>query len=529
MLHLLVLLGGLTAVYWAMGRSPAALATVTLLGLSQFLAEVLTRIWHNALLPGVALLFLALLHRASTARDRAQSRALLLAWALLGLMLQLHVLSVAYAVPLGLLQLAVWRRTRFRGHGLTGLLAWAAVLGLLAWWGVALSGLDWNQVAALRAARGEARPVAEALGRLPRLLASAWSGPATWGLGWVVLAAAAVGLVIGLGALRQRPVPLAGIVAVQVLAGLPVTLVLTGVDVVPRYYTACVPGIIVLAGTALGRLPRAAGGAAVALAVALGLAGGWLQWPTERGEPVHTDASFTLSEQSALLTALDAGWSISATDLERRVHSPAFGGLGALRYLAWAGGLGERPASSALGADEELTVVPAGFPEPALPTERRRIEGGSGRALFLIRHPRRVAPEDVRIRLGRSPCPLRIPFHWSHLERDELAPFGLSPGFQVERCRAGAARSAPLDIEVSRVSGHGPLVLVLAWFDVSGRRPSQAALIATDARGDPVDITRLTGELGRNHAVFTIQPPPGGAGLRLQVAPVDTLALLDLY
>ena len=534
-LHTLLVLLGIGLVYAALLPrigTGAALLAAWLLGTSQWLTQVMVRVWHNAMLPGVALCFLALLVwglGAATARRR--SWALAGAWLLLLLLMLLHVVSVAYGATLVGVHALVLRRDGRAGGWRPLAVATVVAGGLLVGYCLVLAGLDWAQVGQLRADRlggGLLQGAGAVLGALPEYLTSGWSDPGPKLLLAVgVLLAGATGAVDGL---RRRDV-LTGVLVLQVLLGVAVAAVMAGLSVAPRYFNAIVPAAYVLAALGLPRLGLLHARAlpiALGAAVALALWGGWLQWPIPASGVDRTHATPSLSEQRTLVGELDERWQLSYRALEQRVHGPILGGLTAFRYLAWVRGLPERTSAGTLPPTEDILVGPEGFPEPASALARLTIDGGSHRRLALVRFERRFDPTEPVVTVGGRPCPIALPYRWSHLVATELEPFGIRPGFDLAQC-GSTGPLGRLTVALPRLRGEGPLHVHLDWFDVASRYADVATLVARDASGRVLDVERLGGEMLEGVAVFRLTPPPAGGALTIELGPVQTLAVVDVY
>ena len=531
--HVLALCVGLLLLFLALegaGSVAAAMTGCLLLAASPYVAQVMVRVWHNALLPGVALIWWFLVWRGVTAPKPAErARALAGAWLATALMLQLHVVSVAYAAVLAAVQLMAWRADRLAGGR-----AWAAVsglvcAGLLTGYLWALIDLDPGQIERLRASRTGGFALGTALWHLPEHLGSAWAGPYASGVvRWATFGALLFGAWTAARGLRE-PWGLGQLALVQLGVGLLVVGLLAGLSAAPRYYNGVMPAVFILItiGLAHGleRAPAKAGWGVATVALALCVWGGWLGWP-RGGDDDRTHATPTLLEQRAILTELDSRWGFTLRTLDARAHGPIRGGLSAMRYLAHVQGLTGAWRAPRLADGEDVQIGPRGFPSPSTALETVELPSAD-RTLVLVRHRRRVPLGTARKRVGGRPCPIALPYHWSHLTAAELAPFGIRPGFDLERCRAGVPRSTPLVIDVPRLLGDGALYVLLQWYDVAGKRASKATLEAS-AAGASLPVERLEGEMFDGLALFRVPSPPA-TGLTLTVGPLDTLAVVDVY
>ncbi len=529
--HVILLVIGLLMVWTpleALAGAWGALAIGLLIATSRYLTDVLVRLWHNGMVPGVALIWLGLLWNATAGPDpRTRARWLAGAWLVTALLLQLHLVNGAYAVVLGLATLAHWRRFLWWTPVASSLTALVAG-GLLVGYSLVFFGLDWAQVGALRESRlGGDATVSDVVLMLSQVVGPAWSNLDA--IGWAVLALALVGAAEAL--YRWRSWGFDQWIVLLAALGLTLAVVASGLAVAPRYFAAAVPAIWVLAARAIGlavrHLPvgwsRHVAGATLCTATAFGSLAG-LMTPIESAPPL--ESPLTLQEQRL---AVDAMLSRGVA-LERggpRGHGAIFGPLTATRYLAWA----RSEATRSDATDDHIFVAPLGWPEPSGPKpfvlDRQEIDGGSARPLVVIRHRARYEPIEVRARVGSTPCPIVLPWRWSHLTADELTPFGIRVGPGVEQCRH-SQRDAPLTLEIPPVRGKAPLHLVVQWFDVAGRRADRATLTATTTRGRPIETKRLGDDRLRHAAMWTLEPKPG-QGLRLDLAPLDTLAAIDVF
>lgn len=530
-MHVLWVLAGLIFISVALHRAvgaEAALVLALLLATSQWLTQVMVRVWHNAMLPGCALVFLGLLW-AGQGLSQARHRAWVLtgAWGLLVLMLQLHLLSVAYGAVLLGVWISALRRDGIKSNPIANGLSLVVLLALVAGYGGLLLGMDWESARQLRAQRmGDGAGLTEILLAVPQYLRSGWSGPQTAALGWLILAFAGLGLWrvcrearTGWGWLQW--------VAVQAFLGLGCAWLLGGLSMAPRYFNAAIPATYLLAAvgiqTAFDRLPASRRAAVlsgtVTITLVASLWGGWGGWPVNEDGTDRTHAQPSFSEQAALVEALDEA-ELSWRDLDRRAHGPLFGPLTAFRYLAWTRGLPQREISG-LPMNTELFLAPEGFPEPAGTMDRKIIDGGSFRPLVLARFKPRFASEAVTLAINNQRCPIRLPYRWSHLTRAELKPFNIIPGFDLRNC-IGKHTSAALKVALPAL-GPEPVHVVCEWYDLASRYHERATLKAISG----ATVQRVEGDMVQGMAVWKVTPT--GGPLRLELEPLNTLATLDIY
>lgn len=516
-LHAALVLLGLFFLYRALDRRlgawPAAL-TVLAIGTSGWLPSVMVRIWHNAMLPGTALLWVALLLRVvdgETARSRG--RALLGGWILLALMLQLHAIAIAFvAIQMGLTVKLV-RRDAFEaalpiGGGL--LLAAVMLLGYV----TVFMGMDWDVALQLRAERMSGRAgLADVFSTVMELLGSGWSSPALAAVGWAVPIAAAVCGVRGGVAWRW--------LALLALLGGVAAAVLAGLDTAPRYFSVLIPALFVMGAYGwrelLQRINKpSAGPAAMAALTVLALWGGWGAWPVADEGAEHQRLWLTLAEQQTVARELAARWEIDLATVEAQTAGSLFGALSATRYIAFArGDVAKKP--SRLARDHVL-VLPEGFPGPSSPVGPPiEVSGGSGRSLVLTRFIPPARDTTAFTEAGR--CPIRIPYRWSHLTTLELRPFGIrAQPFDQSKC-AGAG---PLRVQVALTSAQ-PFHVLVTWFDLKSRYEERAKMSAGNAV-----IHRYLGEKYEGMALWRVEPR-GPGPTELSLDPRSTLATLDIF
>ena len=526
-LHTGVFLAGLVAFFFALRRRSgdwSALTVCIALGTSHFAADILSRVWHPGMMPGLALLWVALLERASDgATPTARARALAGMWAVLIVMIQCHFSALAFVLPTAGLQVHRWWRDRLTGGRAINALGGALALGLALFFLRMLLDLDVGQATGLR----EGHPLARLLAVIrvtPGLLVSAFSHPPVDGLAVAVLLAAAGGLAsacIPGGALFPRMAALAAVLA------LPLVAEMAGLFPSPRYFTPLLPPIYALAAVGLGaalrhpRAHRALGPLAAALMAFIALVGN----PLHRPEPQapRDRGSLSLMEQETLLGMLRHELQLSFSDLDRRVHGPLFGYGSAFRYLALIDGyMGARP-STRLGDDEHLTVAIAGTPEPAGAREVARITF-DGRAVRVLAHRQRFDYRAVTASVRGAACAFGLPYHPpAPLREAEL--FGIRPPANPERC-AGAG-DVPLVLHLRDVQGESPLHLVVSY-RTSDIRVADAPVSITAATpaGAAVPVTPVAGTAAGSTYVFRLTAAPD---VDVSVSPVLGLESLDLY
>ncbi len=500
--HATALLAALLLLARSVG--PGGLLLAALAGTSTWAFEVLAPVWHNGLVPAAGLAWLAgLLSALNPPPGRSRVGPMGLAWAMAALACQVHVVGFLLLPACAVVH---WRVPAPRG---AQLVAGAVVVGLTASVGAALWGQSWAALSNTLGGRTGGLALDAAGERVFELLGS-------WPFGAPVLILAVGGL---LASGWPRWLFLAHTAASFVVAAW-----LSGLDPAPRYFAPCVLGIYGLAALGLRHwcardtappppeaLPERARWAVPGVrwaAAPVALAASWALWVTPTDEPLREAATPSLEEQRAVFNALRPGLAGVG-----RVHGVAVSGLTAARYLAViAPAPGEAP-----GPSSELFAAPQGFPEPLALGDRQTLEG-TGRRWTVGTFARDVTLR--RATVGGRPCPLPLPYQWSALRKDELAPWGASPAFDAESCRRGRGDDTPIHVELETPATS--VVVVLAWFDVVRHRPERAFLRSRLGR-----VTRLEGGLYRDMAVFRVDGLTGGA--TIEVGPLETLAVFDVY
>jgi hypothetical protein len=524
-LHVILLVLGLVAVWRALegvgGEWGAATIGVLLAG-STWLTDVLVRIWHNGMVPGMALLWLGLLWAGTTSAPRRAMRAIAAGWLVVALLLQLHLVNAAYAVIQGLVTLVHWRKHGWRPAPVAAALSATVGGGLALGYTLVILGLDLDMIRELRAERlGGDASLWDLAVMVFQVLSPAWSEQ-KW-IGPVVAGLAALGL--GRAAWQARQWGFDQWVALLALLGLVLAAAASGLAIAPRYLAAAIPAIWVLAARGIGdcfqRIPigyrPALGWVLVAAACAASLMGQGT--PIEAAPPL--ESPLTLNEQQVIVDVMQRQ-GISLDRGGARAHGAVFGPLTATRYLAWSRGELAAPAAD----DQHLFAAPEGWPEPSGSVQRQTVDGGSGRKLVLVKHSPRFNALKVRASVSGTPCPITLPWRWSHLTAPELEPFGIRIPPGIEQCRQGD-RQADLTLAIPPIQGDGPVHLVVQWFDVAGRRTGGAHLQAQTG-GRPLLIKRLGDDRLKHAAMWQITPQPGRP-LSLTLGPLDTIATLDLY
>jgi hypothetical protein len=538
-LHILVLVLGLFLLYRTLRDHigpTTALLTCLLMGTSHHLAQVTVRLWHNALLPGVTLIWFWLLHKivcAEHANRRAQ--LLFLAWLTTAFMLQLHLVSVAYALPLAFLHVRTLQRDRWAA-GWQASLALVVPALLLIGYVVVLSGLNWDHVAALRAQRAAGGlALGDMFGRLPEHLWSGWSSPSTHWLAVCVLLGALWGLARTVRDIRTTWA-FPQWCLLQVLVGMVVVAALSGLHPEPRYFNGLVPGVYILAGLgfahALRHVPsrlhkaRWSGPVMLALTTLVVFWGGWLHWPESQSED-EQPFEMSFNEQQRVIDQLHHVHGLSYTDLNQRVHGPVFGALAAPRYLAYTHGMPAEAPSTTLPPDHDILVAPAGFPITADAETKETIDGGSGRSIAIQSVRRRFNTHDVQIRYEGRVCDIGLPYHWSHLPPDELQPFGFQPSPGLESCSLGGPLDGSLSVTIAQTTANAALTLLLGWFDVSRDHVEDTWVEVASGDGQWSRLTPM--KTSRSMALYRFPKNHQTNSIQWRIRPVEALAVIDLY
>jgi hypothetical protein len=538
-LHVLVLVLGLFLVHRTLRHyiGPwTALLTCLLIGTSHHVAQVTVRLWHNALLPGVVLIWFWLLHKIVRA-DHANQRAkwLLIAWLTTAFMLQLHVVSVAYALPLTFLHVRTLQRDRWEA-------GWQAALSLvvpallLIGYVVVLSGLNWDHVVALRAQRAAGGlALGDMFGRLPEHLWSGWSSPSMHWLAAFVLLGALWGLARAARDIRTTWT-FPQWCLLQVLVGVVVVAALSGLHPEPRYFNGLVPGLYILAGLgfahALRYMPshlhtaKWSGPAILAFTAVVVFWGGWFQWPESQGED-EQPFEMSFNEQQAVIDQLHNTHGLSFSDLNDRVHGPVFGALAAPRYLAYTRGMTTKTSGATLPEDHDIVVAPAGFPITRTATTQEQIDGGSGRSIAIRTVRRQFDRRDVEVRYDGRVCDIGLPYHWSHLPNDELQPFGFHPSPGLESCSLGGPLDGPLEVTVGQTTDNATLVLLLGWFDVSRDHVGDTWVEVVSVDGQWSRVTPV--KTSRSMAMYRFPTNSKTNPMQWRIRPIQALAVIDLY
>ncbi|MFT5432407.1 MAG: hypothetical protein ACI9OJ_003106 [Myxococcota bacterium] len=531
--HVFWLMVGLTLAYGAVrsrAGPAAAVAFVVLFGTSNFISQVMVRVWHPAMFPAGALIWFGLVAFALDGRS-AQIRAwsLTMAWLLMIPLLQLHLVAAPYGMALVFLTVRRLRDDRVRGGRLPLAISVIVPIGLAVLWGIKLSAISWSQAGALTSERmNRTGAVGAALVEIPQFFASAWASPMFRWLFVLVLGFAVFEAACALrGWRKDGRASLSAWILLQIAFGFPMVLYLARLAPQARYFSGIIPGIYVLAGLGIGRslknVPELKQWVITASVGIFVLAGGWGQWPTPDGHPPQTMGELTLHEQAVFAAAArDRG--IDSRDLPTRAHGSVYGGLSALRWVSFS--LDSSRTVSAKAPVADMFVGPLGFPEPAITTSREVIERPGTRPLVIATMEPRLDSMHTKIRVGAVPCPIRLPYRWGPLTATEYAEFDVPQSLDVERCRADRRAAMTIEARLTK-SKPAPLHLVLGWFDVAAQYQKRAEVTVRDAAGNPIEVVHIDSEMLRNVAVFSFQPPTPGFSLTL--SPLETIASIDIY
>ncbi|HIA02524.1 MAG TPA: hypothetical protein EYN06_07180 [Myxococcales bacterium] len=510
--HVAWIVVGLCVLYAALQHylgGAYAFAVGTLIISSAWLAAVMTKIWHNAMLPGMAFLWLGLLGFAlSTLNLKRRGRLLMSLWLLTALMLQLHVISLAYLAPLLAIHLLCLKR-HGRALGTLSISVSALIaLALIASTAISLAGLDWAATGALREQRaGDGPAILETLSALPLMLGSAWHNwlGAPWG--WLLLFLS----LIGVKNAFQSNDSYMKWVAIQMLLGLSMAIALSSINLAPRYFSALIPALLIMAGLGLKRLLAPQMGVLIALLVM-----GCSIFPGGT-DNAREDGVLTLAEQQSVLDAASTTLCNDA-QLRQHAHGLIFGPLQATNYL----NLIRRSDTPCAGSPKAGIVVgvPA-FPLP--PGKQSTVDGGSGRKLTLLSAPERIDYHQIRCSRGGRACPIRIPYRWSHLGNKEQSAFKIFSGPDLNDCAPGKR----LTLDVPAPTGSGPLHLVISWYDLSRRHWENAQISARTQDGSPLKVTQIGSDLLRFMAMYEISTTD--QRFTLSIEPASSLAVVDLY
>ncbi len=514
--------------------APITLLTGLVLALSRYSGAILAQVWHVGLLPTAVLLVLAALVHVATVEPHHQGRHLALAWLGTLLGLQAHVVAAALLPALLAATVTVaWTTlptTRGRLLALTipALCALVLVTTVLR----ELMAIDFNAIgpvlalrSAGRAAPGDLAQVSvELLG--PAFVASLASRVV--GALLVALAVGALGVVV-VRRLRHvplasaAPVPLVGTVA---LAGALAAAALGGLAVTVRYLGVVVPALLVLAGLGLAAVSARwplrvrtavplASSVALLLVALLGLSGA--------ASPQRVVAAPSLREQEALAVTLrDLG--VGRFELAAATHGPIFGARSALMLAAT---VAELPAFGTV-AHSGLVVAPDGFPLPPDLRPLRRLLVPGGRT-WMVGTSARAATLGARARVEPGACPVSIPYRWSALDRDELAPFGIPAPVDLAACTSPSVE-ATLHVTLPAVTEarSGVVTVIVGWYDLARHGPDGCRVSAMTASGVTVPVHRIGADLFTDLGVFQLEPVPGQA-THVTMTPSNTLAVLDVY
>ena len=518
--HIVTLLLGLAllqaAVIQWMGR-PIALAVSLAIVVSNFLAQVVVRVWHPAQLPGLTMAWFACVIFLVLSRT-APKRATWLAagWLLMPWMLQLHLVAFTYFAVQCLLTLNVLRKDGLEARWWLALSGgvFTSLCGGYAW---ALSDVDLMQVARTSGSRlGHGNPLAAVLERIPELLISAWSTLEVQPLSMVFVGLAIFGAAVAISRILQEADP-ARWVILQVLIGLVGVSVLSGLAPQARYFTAIIPGIFVLIGlglhTVVNRLSPTTQWGIAPLLLLFSVAGGWFSWPMpSAADPADRRATPTLAEQSEIVTYAKS-YGLSGHILEARLHGPVYGGLTALRWVDFSQ---DGPAAVTSISGMDVFAAPKGF--PGIPPLESQVERrtGPGRTLVMGLIKRRYQAVTARV---DGPCPVIIPYRWGALTSNEYREFDIMRGLDIERCRR--SRNTPMTLEVNGAVGDS-LFLLLSWYDVAKNYPEQAAVAAVGAT-----VERIKGPMLDHLALYHVRVLQ--RDFRLTIEPLDTISSIDLY
>jgi hypothetical protein len=429
-------------------------------------------------------------------------------WILTLLLLQLHVLGLAYLAPLFVLHIfSLKRHGRALGVASVGLSILIA-MGLVISTGIALSGLDWSALSYLREQRADGGlAVLSTLTFIPLMLVSAWHSWLGEPWAWLLLVFAAVGLV---NAFRSDDRMMRW-VAIQMLLGLIVAMALSSITVAPRYFSAVIPSLLILVGLGLKELMAPQFGVILTVVVVI------LSVMPGHSELAREDGVLTLFEQQNSLAAM-ADVSCNGAIIRRQSHGLVSGPLQATNYLT----VTEYGDSKCVSKEaQSMTIGVPGFPVP--PGKRSQFDGGSGRPLTLVVGPERVDYKHIKSTRGGKPCAIRIPYRWSHLSRREMDTFRIFPGPRLDHCAPGNR----LTLSVPAVRGNEPLYLLLYWYDLSRRHWENAGVSATSSDGTALKLKRVATHLLRFAAMYEI--PSTSRPFRLHIEPAASLAVVDLF
>ena len=471
--HVLVLVGGLVLFFLFLRRAvgpPSALAAVAALSASGYLYDSLHTLWHPGLAPGVVLAWFWLTHRAvvDTSHDR-RLWALAGAWWAQCLLLQLHALTAAYAIPLGLVTLA---RLRMPARPAVLVAIGAAIAAPIVLYVPQLASVDWGAAATRRSELSGGGWTLQA--GSARLLDITGLGPAegrwAWFGGLVLLAAVAGAVRLGH---RARTDAWPRVVLLTAASGLLLTVALTGPEAAPRYLHAAVIPLVVLAASGLAWLPMVARTPIAALVVVIVVVRAGFSWNTT------PDDGLPLVDQQALVDYLGSdAVALDHSGFGGRLHGIPFVGEVAMRFL-WA----TRTDPRSYAGSHHVTVLPRGFPTPAGATSRT-VETPN-RTVTVATHPApRIVQLEGRMRDGGT-CTLRPPVHCSMADDWDLSHHGLvAPG-------TGGCPLAP-GLELTIPADSAPINLLLSGASVGrGEPPAQvpgAALYRSTWLGDLIVI-----------------------------------------
>ena len=522
--HVILLCFGLYLLFGALERTSGvegALVIAILLGTSSHLTNVLSQVWHNAMLPGMSLIWFWLLYRAVAGVDvKQRSSSLAWAWLVTALMLQLHTLAVAYLPSLVIAQFLLTKNDGFRSARLANSFSFLIAAVLILGYSYSFASLNWDAVRQLHGARASTGgSLTAVLVPLPQHLSSGWSTVFGTALGWVVITCASLGALFAfVGATpevlhEKGAITFSRLAVIQTVVGICVVTALSGIDTAARYYNAFIFGMYILAsygiGVVLNKLRLISIGAL--LAIAAGVTALWGNFPPS--ERFRDDTTLTLSEQTAVITTLANEYNLSYRDLSQRVHGAVFGPLTATRYLAWAQGMTENKTDH---PKREFVVWPTG----TIPVGKSAtIQLDGGRSIKISEQkPRKTG--DVEVTVGKQKCPITLPYRWSHLRPDELKPFGLRPSLDLDRC---GTENNPIKIRLSKPDRKAAFTLILMWYDLSRNYDKQ---VRVEAHGGTV--TPVENETLKDMALFEVRAGKRGP-LTIEISPSKTLAVIDLY